>query len=135
MMPGQISADQRAIPALGKEVSGKKAKAWPGSEFHRTRLSKIIGKQTKLTAQSEGLDGFGVTGFFGPLEVVQNAAATGDHEEQTATGCKILFVAAEVLGQVADALCQLCHLHVRRTSVFAVELECGNVCFRLAHAC
>src|SRR4029077_7897911 len=51
------------------------------------------------------------------LEIVQQPAPLGDHDEQTAPRMEILFVCRQVVGQIADALTQDGDLDLRRSGI------------------
>ena len=65
------------------------------------------------------------------LQVFEQAAALADHDQQPATRAVILFVGLQMLGQMVDAMREQRDLHVRRTRVLGVRLECFNrLCLR-----
>ena len=50
-------------------------------------------------------------------EVVQKTAALTDHKEKTLTAVVVLLVNLQMLGELADALCENCNLNLRRACV------------------
>ena len=65
------------------------------------------------------------------LQIFEQAAALADHDQQPATRAVVFFVGLQMLGQMVDAMREQRDLHVRRTRVFGVRLECFNrLCLR-----
>ena len=56
------------------------------------------------------------------LQVVQKTAALAYHLEEPTSAVVILFVRAEMVGQIIDAFGEQRHLNVRRSSVGCVDL-------------
>ena len=57
-----------------------------------------------LAAEAEALDELAVAGDVGAREVIEKAAALGDHDDEAAAGVVVLLVGLQVAGQIADAL-------------------------------
>lgn len=70
-----------------------------------------------LAAQAEALDQGSVARDIDLSEVVQQVAATADHEEQATPGVMVVLVLFEVLGKVPDPLAQQGDLRFRGPSV------------------
>jgi hypothetical protein len=67
-----------------------------------------------------------VAGQVGVMQVVQQPPPLANHYQQTTAGAVILLVGLQVLGQMVDALGQQRDLHVGRTGILLVRLECLN---------
>ena len=75
------------------------------------------GHACALAAQAETLDQLLVAADVLALQVVEQAAALTDHDQETTTAVEVLLVGLEVFGQVADALRQDRDLDFRRTGI------------------
>lgn len=80
-----------------------------------------------LAAQTKAFDGLLVTLGSGIFEVIQQAAAQGHQLEQTTAGREVLLVAAEVLGEMIDALAEKRDLIIRTAGVTGVQLVLGRI--------
>src|SRR4051794_30191477 len=75
------------------------------------------GNAFALAAQAEALNQLLVAADILALQVVEQAAALTDHDQETTTAVEVLLVGLEVFGQVADALGQDGDLDFRRTGI------------------
>src|SRR5262249_54460113 len=71
----------------------------------------------KLTAQPKALNELLIALIVCALQIVEQAAALANHDEQAATGMEVLFMGLQMVRQVLDALAQYRDLHLRRTGV------------------
>ena len=75
------------------------------------------GNALALAAQAETLNELLVAADILALQVVEQAAALTDHDQETTTAVEVLLVGLEVFGQVADTLRQDGDLDFRRTGI------------------
>lgn len=73
--------------------------------------------------QAQRVDDASVGRLVVPLQVLQHAAPAADQLEQAAARTEVLAVGLQVAGQLDNALSQKCHLDLRRTRVFLVDLK------------
>ena len=57
------------------------------------------------------------------MEIIQQAAALSDHDQQSAAGAVVLDIFLQMFGQVVDALGQKSDLHVSGPCVALVQSE------------
>ena len=85
-----------------------------------------VQSQGKLLTDAEFLnDGLVSLGVV-LLQVIQQATALADHDEEPAPGRMVLLVGLEMIGQLADALTEDRDLDFRRTCVRRVRPEPAN---------
>jgi hypothetical protein len=112
-----------------------------GPVAHPTRLVETKSARLwatrfgKLMPQFQLLGNRLVTGQVGVMQIVQQPPALADHDQQTPAGGVILLVALQVFSQMVDALGEQRDLHVCRTRVFLVQLECFDRLFFSFHTC
>ena len=80
-------------------------------------------KLFNLLAQLELLGDGLITAHVGGLQVIQQAAALTDHQQQATAGAVILLGSLQMLGQMVDAVRKQRDLHVGRTGVLGMRLE------------
>ena len=76
----------------------------------------------ELAAQAEALDQLLVATEFRAAEIVQQAAALADHDDQAAAGVVVALVRLEMGGQVLDPLGLEGHLDLHGTAILLVLL-------------
>src|SRR5437763_16439408 len=84
---------------------------------HRASLSDAGEGAANSAAQPQPSDQLLVSAGILALQIVEQAAALPDHDEQPATRMEILLVRAEMLGQVPDPLAQAGDLDLGRPGV------------------
>src|SRR5687768_9037699 len=72
-------------------------------------------------AQTEALDQRAVAVDVHLGQVVQQTAATADHQQKTTAGVVVVLVLLEVLREIGDALAQQSHLRLGRAGVAVVQ--------------
>jgi hypothetical protein len=77
---------------------------------------------SELVPQSEFLDDRAVAVDIRPLHVIEQAATLSDHPEEPTATVMILFVGAEVVGQIVDAIREERDLNASRPAVGVVRL-------------
>jgi hypothetical protein len=74
-----------------------------------------------LSAEAQVGNQLKVAVVLGARQVVQQSSSATDHLQQAAPRVIVVLVAAQVLGQSIDSVCQQRNLDVRRASVACVE--------------
>jgi hypothetical protein len=67
-----------------------------------------------------------VASQIGMLQIVEQAAALADHDQQATARAVIFLVGLQMVGQMVDAMREQRDLHIRRTGVFGVQLKLFN---------
>ena len=98
-------------------------KEWMASGSPSTQSAE---KRLLGPAQTEFLGDCQVARVIRASQVGQCASALTHHFQQTAPARFIVFVDAQVLGQLGDALGQDGNLHIRRTGIAFVQGEVGD---------
>ena len=137
-MPDQGPTEERANREHGREfgavlsrLSEDTAEAvWslrgvicPAQGRQKIPLSRGLGVEYwgGLFPQVEFLQKGMITLGFGAVEVVQQAATTTDHGEETPTGGEVLDRILEMRGEMVDSLGQKGDLDVGRTGILIVQ--------------
>ena len=80
-------------------------------------------------AQLEPLGDRLITRQIGMMEIIQQATALSDHDQEAAAGAVVLDILLQMFGQMIDALGQKSDLHVSGPCVALVQPE---PCYRLS---
>ena len=87
-----------------------------------------------LAAKAKTLDQTLVLGQIFTLDVIKKLAAQSHHLQQPAAGRNIMFIRAQVFGQVGDALGQAGNLVAGTTGILFMHLELLQIDF-VTHKC